>query len=509
MGLDAALSISSSGLAAINAAIAVVSQNVSNVSTPGYTREVAVQTAATAQGMGLGVYTQPTTLDVNAQLQSENFQQNASVSFLQVQQQALQQVDAVQGTPGGGTDLASLLGAVQNAFSTLQNDPSNPTQQTAVVTAAQTLTRQINALSASYQSGQQTAQNAIVAGVDQLNTSLATIGSLNSQIIQMQANGQSTADLQNQRIAAETTLSQLVSVTFVNQPNGGLQIYTGSGMTLPTQFDTPPFATQAATTGAGAYHPGGGIPGITLHGVDVTSQLTGGSLGANIALRDTILPTSQAELDEFSQTLSTRFAAQGLSLFTDPSGNVPTQTGPQNQTGYVGYAGIITVNPTVAQTPAMVRDGTQNVTGSAGGASDFTMNPANGPAGFTTLISRVLTYALGTQVQTGVAQPAPNVTGLGAAGTLAAPFAAPADLASFATDLVSAQSAVSAAATSQLTNAQAMQTTVQSALSNASGVSIDTEMGNMVALQNAYGANAKMISTMQSLFSATLSMVAA
>ena len=56
-------------------------------------------------------------------------------------------------------------------------------------------------------------------------------------------------------------------------------------------------------------------------------QLTGGQLGANITLRDTTLPTYQAELDEFSQNLASRFSAQGLTLFSDPTGNVPAGGG--------------------------------------------------------------------------------------------------------------------------------------------------------------------------------------
>ena len=56
----------------------------------------------------------------------------------------------------------------------------------------------------------------------------------------------------------------------------------------------------------------------------MTSQMVGGQIGADITLRDTTLPTDQAELDEFAYGVSDRFASQGLNLFTDPSGNVPS-----------------------------------------------------------------------------------------------------------------------------------------------------------------------------------------
>ena len=505
MSLAAALLISSSGLDNINRSIAVVSQNVANVSTPDYAREVAVQTSVTAGGMGMGVRSQPAARDVNLQVQGQAYQQNATVAGLQVRQQALQQIDNVQGAPGGGTDLASRVGALQDAFSALQGDPSNQSQQGQVVIAAQNLTQQLNTLSASYQTGRQNAQDAIVAGVGQLNETLASVGSLTNQIIQLRASGASTADLENQRDAAKDTLSRLLPVRFIDQANGDVQVIGSGGLSLPIHSAAPPFSTAAVTIGATSTYPGG-IPAITLNGVDVTSQFGGGQLGAQITLRDATLPTGQAELDELSQTLSTRFDQQGLRLFASPSGALPTNSGPQIQSGYVGYAGTITVNPAVVATPSLVRDGTQAVTGSPGGASAFTPNPSN-TSGFTGLIERVLANALGTDIQPGVAQPAPALTGLGPTGSLAAPYAPPATLAAFATAVVAAESQGSAATTSDLDQAQALQTTLQGTLSRQDGVNIDSEMSNMVALQNAYGANAKIISTLQAMFTQALNMV--
>jgi flagellar hook-associated protein 1 FlgK len=509
MGLENALLTATSGLSSINNAIAVLSQNVANVGTPNYTREIAVQTSATANGLDDGVVTHPTIRDVNTQLQSQTLLQNAAVSGLQLRQKSLQQIDAVQGTPGSGNDLASLLGAVGDAFSTLQNDPSSQTQQHAVVAAAQNLTQQINTLSSAYQAQRQAAQDGIVSNVATLNTTLATIGTLSDQIIQQKANGVSTADLENQRDAAENGLSSLLPATFVAQPNGDVQIFTTSGLSLPTRFTQKPFAIPAANVGASASYPGNGVPGVTLNGVDVTGQLSGGSIGAQVTLRDRTLPTDQAELDEFSQTLSTRFAAQGLSLFTQPDGSIPAAGGSTVQAGYVGYAGTITVNPAVAQTPSLVRDGNITVLGSASGAAAFTPNPSGGPAGFTGLIARVLSYTLGGEVQNGVEQPAPFVSGLGAVGNLSAPFAAPRSLGAFATALVSSQAQDSADTTTNLTNAQSLQKALQSNLSSTAGVSIDSELSNLVALQNAYGANAKILGTLQTLFNDVLNIVGA
>jgi flagellar hook-associated protein 1 FlgK len=119
----------------------------------------------------------------------------------------------------------------------------------------------------------------------------------------------------------------------------------------------------------------------------------------------------------------------------------------------------------------------------------------------------VLTYTFGGDVQSGVAQAALNTTGLGASGKLAAPFSAPATLAAYATDLVSSQSQASATTTSGLDTEQALQTSLNAKISDVSGVNMDTEMSQMIALQNAYSVNARIIGVVQSMFNQLLQAV--
>ena len=506
MSLDAGLTIATGSLANINRQLALVSQNVANASTPGYVRETATQTTLTADGIGMGVRSGPAQRSLDTVLQQGVWAQNATVAGLQTRQAALQAIDAVLGTPGQGSDLPSLLGQVQDTFTALSSSPGGQTQQRAVVGAADALAGGINALSNTYGTQRQAAQDAIVADVKSLNAALGTIGVLTQQIIDLKARGQSTADLENQRDTAVHTVSELVGVKTLEQENGNILLLTASGMGLPTR-DVNPFSVGAASVGAGAYYPGGGLPGIKLGGADVTGQLTGGTLGAHIALRDTTLPTYQAELDEFAHTLAGRFDAQGLRLFSDPAGTVPSGGGVPVQASYVGFASEITVNPAVRADPSLVRDGTQAVAGSPGGASALTPNPAGGPAGFATMITRVLDFAFGTEAQRGVAQPAVATAGLGPTGTLASPYAAPASLGALAATLVGAQSQDSANATSRLGTETAVQTTLQSKLTTASGVSMDTEMASMVQLQNAYSANARIITAVQAMWNQLLNAV--
>ena len=59
----------------------------------------------------------------------------------------------------------------------------------------------------------------------------------------------------------------------------------------------------------------------------------------------------------------------------------------------------------------------------------------------------------------------------------------------------------------ELSGGQALQQTLRARLSAASGVNMDTEMSHMIQLQNAYSANARIISTVQSLFADLLQII--
>jgi flagellar hook-associated protein 1 FlgK len=498
MSLDTSLAIANSGLSAIGQQFAVISQNVSNANSANYTNETAALNAENAGSLAMGVKSGVATLTVSREVQAQVAAQGATVSYATTTANALSNIDDVMGAPGGGTDLPSLLADLQNQFTALESDPASQTQTQAVVNAAHTLADQINTISSAIQAGRQNAQNDLVTTVASANTNLQQISTLNQQIISLTKLGQSTADLQNQRAEAEASLSSAIGASFVQQPDGSVLAFTGTGLQLPTDGSAPLSMTNAVV-GPDVYYPGGGLPGVTLDGVDVTPSLTSGQIGADLNLRDNTLPSLQAGLDEFSQNLASQFAAQGLTLFSDPSGNVPAPGTPA-QVNYIGFASEITVNPLVADKPNLVRDGTNAITGSPTGASAFTPNPPGGPAGFTTLISRILTYALGSDAQAGVAQSPSQTTGLGPAGNLTLPYSSQANLSATAAAFAGAEANESSQASSSSTNAKALQSALQTTLSQSAGVNVDQQMSNMVALQNAYTANAKVITTLQSLY---------
>ncbi|MGE0222035.1 MAG: flagellar hook-associated protein FlgK [Acetobacteraceae bacterium] len=507
MSLDGAQSIATGGLAIINRQMAIVSQNIANASTPDYAAERATQSSVTADGMALGVISGATRRSIDTALQAQVLQTGATVAELGTTASALRSIDAALGTPGQGDDLPSLVGDLGNQFSALLGGPENQAQQARVVASAGTLTQSLNRLSDAYAQQRQAAHDDIIASLATLNQALDTIGALSNRIIALKAGGNSTSDLENQRDAALHTVCDLVSAKALVQTSGDMLVVTTAGLSLPTRRGADGISLAGANLQPDMFHPGGGVPGIMIGGHDVTTQMLGGRIGADLALRDRTLPTFQAELDEFAYTLATRFSAQGLTLFTGPDGTVPAGSGTPAQSGYIGFAGTIGVNPSVQADARLVRDGTDAVTDNPAGASGFTPNPSGGPAGFTTLIDRVLTYALGTDIRSGVAQPASATTGLGPTGGLSAPYAAPATLLGLASAVATAQASESAGAAAELETRQALHASLSSRLEAGSGVDIDAEMSLMLSLQTAYSANARVMTVVQGLFTELMNSV--
>ena len=500
MSLSSLLGIASSGLANVNQQLGIVSQNVANASTPGYARETAADIAQTAGGVGYGVLTGPATEAVDGALEASLNAQTADVAAAQVRSAALAALDAAQGATGAGNDLASRVGALRDTFTELSADPSNQARQVGIVSAAQTLASTIQRQAAAYTAGRQAAQDGLVSDVASLNTAIGNIGALSDKIISLQVQGLSTADLQSQRTAQEQTAAQLGGLKFLAAANGDVTAVL-NGDVVDTRAASGPFSVSAATLGSGA-----GAPPVLLSGNDVTAQLTTGSAGARVALRDTTLPQAQAGLDEFAKTLAVRLGFQGLNLFTTPAGALPTTGGAPVQAGYTGFSNVVTVNPAVTRNQA-VRDGTQAVTAGSGEASAFTPNPAGGPAGFTTLVGRMLQYGFGAEAQPGTPQPAPAAWGWAPGGASVLPCSPGTTLQSFAANLAGSQAQQAGAAQEELAIGQGLQATLQGKLSSETGVSVDAELSNMVVLQNAYGANAKIIAAAQAMWTTLLNAV--
>jgi flagellar hook-associated protein 1 FlgK len=109
-----------------------------------------------------------------------------------------------------------------------------------------------------------------------------------------------------------------MNVSYYTTSSGDLQVYTNSGQALvdASGAHTISYKTASDVTSSTSY-PSGGFSGITVNGVDITSQITSGKIGALVTLRDKTLPAAQSQLDELAQQLSSSLNAvsnQGTSV---------------------------------------------------------------------------------------------------------------------------------------------------------------------------------------------------
>ncbi len=475
------LTIVNSGLRASQNQLNVISQNVANASTPGYTRKKLPQFSATVVASGAGVSTGIVQRTVNTTIQNSLLQQVTQTSKYDVQEQYLNRLQTLQGTPDSEQSITAALNKLKNGFASLSVTPSDSLSQSQVVTYAQQYANQVNQLSTSIQSMRNDAQNNMADIVNQVNTQLTAIATLNAQITNVKASGQDATSLEDQRDLNIQNLSQNMNISTYKADNT-IVVQTANGQVLADTVAYPISFNKVDLSATTTGNP------ITLNGANITSYITGGKLGGLLDLRDNSLPTAQARLDEMAEQTAVRFNEQGLKLFTDKSGNVPSSTAPTSAppTGYLGFSGLIQVNTAVVSDPSLLQKGTTGATSNAGDV---------------TLINNVLDYTFGANKDASNTPHASfNATSLGAAANLSSNLPTNTDLLTYSTQLISRQAQEYSDTKGSLTTSKSYSDALQTKLANDTGVNIDDEMANMLLFQRAYQASAQMISTVKTMF---------
>jgi len=219
----------------------------------------------------------------------------------------------------------------------------------------------------------------------------------------------------------------------------------------------------------------------------VVSQLNT-ALGSNLQFSNSggaLQVVNAANTNNVVNSLSATSTATSLSsgspqlaLFTD--GNQPI-TGAVSASGSqtVGLAGRIAVNAALTASPASLVAYAANTAAGDATRPNFLLNQ---------MTSATLTYS--------------PTTGLGSA---AQPYSG--TLTQYMSQVASQQAQAATAATSLQQGQDTVVSALQQRFNTQSGVSIDTEMSNLIALQNAYSANARVMTTVQQMMQALLQAV--
>lgn len=468
MSLSIALANAGTGLTATARAIQVASGNVANAQTPGYSVRALQLTSATTGGQGSGVRVLGVERQVDPVLAGLMRSAGATRAEAEVQTGFWSAIEGALGVPGAPGSLTEAMGRLTGALVNAIDRPDLDNRLAAVVSAGTGVAAKLNALEAEVQAQRLAADTVIARDVAALDTGLARLQALGSDIAALRAAGQSTLDLEDERDRLLGTLSEIVPLRTLARPDGHLLVYTEAGMVLlDRQAADLEFQPAAAMT-AGMTLAGGQLSGLTVNGRPVATDpggpFAGGRLGAAFAFRDSDGPAMQAALDALARSLIARVegpptdpsAAPGTpGLFTDAGTALGASPAP-------GLAGRIALNPLVDPAAGgalwRLRDG-------LGGA-------APGPVGDPAQLIRWLDA---------LDRPVATVPG-GPLQSLGAEVDA----------LFSAVGLSSQAAADRASYAQAMETGL-SDRALAAGVDIDAEMRRLLAIETAYAANARVI----------------
>lgn len=390
MGLSS-LSTALSGLKVNQQQIDVISNNVANVGTEGYTRKILPQSTQAVNGRSIGVLGDTIIRSVDLRLERDLWTQVSKVDYYDVQSTYLGRIDQFHGAPDANISVAAEVAQLQDAFAALADSPDDQFLLSDVVDQAQDTASKINDLADYYTELRNDAQDEANVVIQSINDLLEQIAELNSQVRFSKISGSTTAATEDSRDQAIKELSQLIEISVFSRGDGVLVVQTLEGVELAAQTATPiyfqptPLSAQTSypETAAGIYVTN---PFENANAINITERNLGGKLGGLIELRDQSFPKMIAQLDELAHKMALRFEAQGLRLFTDSTGSIPPDTPPDPSTDpptaveYVGFASVMQVNSLVVEDHTLLQTGTYGGTLQSG-AND--------------IIRRVIEYTFG------------------------------------------------------------------------------------------------------------------
>ena len=368
MGISS-LNTALTGLSLAQRQINVISNNVANADTEGYSRKILPQYAQVIDGQGAGVLASNLIRRVDMNLSSTLWTQVSSVGENSVQATYLSRIEQFHGPPDSEISIASYISGLEDSFTALSDDPSNPLLLSQAVDQAVDTAEKINDFADYVSTLRNDAQNEIVTTVNEINNLIGQIQNINEQIVTDLNNGRSIASSEDLRDQAVKELSGLIEISFFIQGDGAMILQTNNGAELlgieahELTFNPSPVAADLfyPDSGSGVYIDDPDEPGS----VNLTDASPGGKLGGLITLRDETFQKQMAQIDELAHKMATRFEAQGLLLFVDETGTIPGNTAPDLTTDpetavpYVGFAQDIRVNQAILNDHTLLQSGTE------------------------------------------------------------------------------------------------------------------------------------------------------
>lgn len=311
------LNIGLSGLTVNKTSLTVTGHNITNVNTPGYSRQDTVQATRIPQFSGSGyIGSGAQTVEIRRLASEFLFNQLRNSTSLNSDLTAyrgqIEQIDSLLANTQTGVTpgLQKFFAALQTA----SEDPANIPARQLLLSEAEGLAKRFNTIYDQIAKQNETLNTQLGDQVDQVNRLAAAIGRYNDAIAIAKSNGSEPNDLLDAREETVRQLSQLIGVQVVEQDDATLNIFVGSGQPLVVGNSS---ATLSAVPGLAdpsrfdiLFTSGASVQ-------NVTPLLSGGEMGGLLKFRSDVLDNTFNSLGRLALAISNEVntqLGQGLDL---------------------------------------------------------------------------------------------------------------------------------------------------------------------------------------------------
>lgn len=349
MSLSAIMNTATSGLTTAQTQLRVVSDNVSNVNTPGYVRKIADQVTLTSQGMGAGVEVARIRLATDRFLQAASLNAGAEAARQGVRHELYDRVQSLFGDPGGN-GFFSQVDAVFAAFAASAEDPTSSPRRQDALFRTQALFDEAGRIATQIQAVREDADGRIQSAVEKANNLLQQIEGLNLEIARATVVNGDASGAETAQAALIGQLAELMDIRVSVRPVGGVSIRTGAGTLLAGEGAATLSYTRAGTvTSETAFNeiwvtePGGQKRSLL-------DNVGSGEIKGLVELRDVEAPATAERLAELVAHVADELnrAHNANSAVPAPTSLTGRNVGQTFESAIAGFSGATTIAVTNA-----------------------------------------------------------------------------------------------------------------------------------------------------------------
>jgi flagellar hook-associated protein 1 FlgK len=340
--------IALSGMRAAQAGFDVVGNNIANAATEGYHKQEVVltpivsgQASSTAAGQGVAVEQIVRKIDIL--MEQEILKQKANLAQVDRETVTLSTLESALGelsTEGSGLNAA--IDSMFNALDDLSLHPWDAVYQNQLVSEADAMASQFRSLGETVAGLEENIQLEAVETISMVNALAEQVAEMNLQVMQVSTGGKQANNLIDQRDQVISEISKLIGVSVqyrehdvVDVNAGGIPLVMGG-----SARELEASSAQEQTLGIS-----------TVGSSVVNTNLQGGTIGALISLKNTIVKDLHTEMDTLANAIiqnMNEYHVQGVGSsgsFSDLTGRINSSDALADLTGVTaGYTYIRVTN---------------------------------------------------------------------------------------------------------------------------------------------------------------------